>query len=135
MNTLRKLTDKGIRVAAVDGKVKLSGLSSLPPDERDQVIALAAQEKDEILREIATISSWGTHTHLVQWFLSVRATLPTTRFTLWEGQHGSVVWATPAASYESLAREIEKGPAGQYAEEVRSILEQLHNKFGKGDPS
>jgi len=74
---------------------------------------------------------WGTHTPLVQWFLSVKATLPTQRFTLWQGEYGSVIWATPAASYESLAREIEKGPAGPYAEEVRSILEQLYTKFGK----
>jgi len=129
MNALQEISDRGVKVAAFGGKVKLSGLSGLPPGERDEVIALASKEKDEILREIITVP-WGTHAHLVEWFLSVKDTLPRERFTLWKGEYGSVTWATPAASYESLTREIEKGPGGPYAEEVRSILEQLYAKFG-----
>ncbi len=73
---------------------------------------------------------WGDHAPLVEWFLSVKDTLPTERFTLWKGEHGSVTWATPAASYESLTREIDKGPGGEYDAEVRSLLEQLYAKFG-----
>lgn len=80
-------------------------------------------------RETLT-AEWGDHAHLVEWFLSVKDTLPRKRFTLWKGEYGSVTWATPAASYDSLTREIEKGPGGPYAEEVRSILEQIHTKFG-----
>lgn len=106
---------------------KNNDINDNKPAEGISVINVIKSE--EVENEKA--ASWGTHTHLVEWFMSVKATLPTTRFTLWEGEYGSVIWATPAASYENLAREIGKGPTGPYAEEVRSILEQLHNKFGK----
>jgi hypothetical protein len=66
----------------------------------------------------------------VEWFFSAKDTLPRERFTYDRGEGWQVIWATPAASYQNLAAEIEKGPGGQWDAEVRSILEQLHNLFG-----
>ncbi|MBP8649951.1 MAG: hypothetical protein KBI48_04495 [Deltaproteobacteria bacterium] len=108
------------------GKLKLSGLSSLEPDEREQVLTIATRSKEQLL----TILQWGEHAHLVEWFLSVKDTLPRERFTYDQGEGWQVIWMTPAASYQNLAAEIEKGPGGQWDAEVRSILEQLHNLFG-----
>ncbi len=82
--------------------------------------------------ESVKISKWGDHADLIRWFLSVKSSLPTKPFCLWKGEHGSVHWMTPAASYEVLTREIMKGPDGEHGEEVKSILEQLHAKFEEG---
>ncbi|MFY9134421.1 MAG: hypothetical protein WAO51_04375 [Bacillota bacterium] len=76
------------------------------------------------------IDQWGDHAHLVEWFLSVKDSLPRERFIYDQGEGWQVIWATPAASYQNLAAEIEKGPGGQWDAEVRSILEQLHKLFG-----
>lgn len=76
------------------------------------------------------IDQWGEHTHLVEWFLEIRHILPTKPFCYWQGEGCSIHWMTPAASYENLAREIERGPGGKWDEEIRSILEQLHKLFG-----
>jgi len=75
------------------------------------------------------IDQWGDHAHLVEWFLSKKDTLPRERFIYDQGEGWQVIWATPAASYENLAAEIEKGPGNQWDAEVRSILEQLYNRF------
>ncbi len=85
-----------------------------------------------IVREVenSKINQWGEHAHLAEWFLSVKDSLPRERFIYDQGEGWQVIWATPAASYENLAAEIEKGPGGQWDAEVRSILEQLHNLFG-----
>jgi len=80
--------------------------------------------------EILKIEQWGDHARLVEWFFSAKDTLPRERFTYDQGEGWQVIWMTPAASYEHLAVEIEKGPGGQWDTEVRSILEQLHNLFG-----
>ena len=80
--------------------------------------------------EILKIEQWGDHAHLVEWFFSAKDTLPRERFTYDQGEGWQVIWATPAASYQNLAAEIEKGPGGQWDAEVRSILEQLHKLFG-----
>ncbi len=80
--------------------------------------------------EILKIEQWGDHAHLVEWFLSVKDTLPRERFTYDQGEGWQVIWATPAASYQNLSLEIEKGPGGQWGDEVRSILNQLHTLFG-----
>jgi len=126
MNALQELTTRGINVCVSSGKLKLSGLSSLEPDEREQVLTIATRSKEQLL----TILQWGEHAHLVEWFLSVKDTLPRERFTYDRGEGWQVIWATPAASYQNLAAEIEKGPGGQWDAEVRSILEQLHKLFG-----
>jgi hypothetical protein len=76
------------------------------------------------------ILQWGDHAHLVEWFFSAKDSLPRERFTYDQGEGWQVIWMTPAASYQNLAAEIEKGPGGQWDAEVRSILEQLHNLFG-----
>jgi hypothetical protein len=76
------------------------------------------------------ILQWGDHAHLVEWFFSAKDSLPRERFTYDQGEGWQVIWMTPAASYENLAAEIEKGPGGQWDAEVRSILEQLHKLFG-----
>ena len=73
---------------------------------------------------------WGDHAHLVEWFFSAKDSLPRERFTYDRGEGWQVIWMTPAASYQNLAAEIEKGPGGQWDAEVRSILEQLHKLFG-----
>ncbi|MCK9262645.1 MAG: hypothetical protein M0R18_02395 [Deltaproteobacteria bacterium] len=75
------------------------------------------------------IDQWGNHAHLVEWFLQVKDSLPRERFIYDQGDGWQVIWATPAASYENLAAEIEKGPGNQWDAEVRSILEQLYNRF------
>jgi len=80
---------------------------------------------------ILTIDQWGEHAHLVEWFLSVRDSLPCKRFIYDQGEGWQVIWATPAASYQNLAAEIEQGPGCQWDTEVRSILEQLHKLFGE----
>ena len=126
MNALQELTTRGINVCVSSGKLKLSGLSSLEPDEREQVLTIATRSKEQLL----TILQWGDHAHLVEWFFSAKDTLPRERFTYDRGEGWQVIWMTPAASYQNLAAEIEKGPGGQWDAEVRSILEQLHKLFG-----
>jgi len=79
---------------------------------------------------LLTILQWGDHAHLVEWFFSAKDSLPRERFTYDRGEGWQVIWMTPAASYQNLAAEIEKGPGGQWDAEVRSILEQLHKLFG-----
>jgi len=126
MSALCELTGKGIAVKALDGKLKLTGLSSLKPDEREQVLTIATRDKEQLL----VILQWGEHAHLVEWFLYAKDSLPQARFIYAQGEGWQVIWATPAASYENLEAEIVKGPAGQWDAEVRSILEQLHKLFG-----
>jgi len=126
MNALQELTTRGINVCVSSGKLKLSGLSSLEPDEREQVLTIATRSKEQLL----TILQWGDHARLVEWFFSAKDSLPRERFTYDQGEGWQVIWMTPAASYENLAAEIEKGPGGQWDAEVRSILEQLHKLFG-----
>ncbi len=75
---------------------------------------------------------WGEDALLVQWFLSVRDTLPRERFIYDQGEGWQVIWATPTASYQILAAEIEKGPGGKWDAEVRSILERLQEMLGSG---
>ena len=132
MNALKELTTRGIKAKACDGKVKLSGLATLTPDERDHVLNLAMQMKQELLQELSA-NPLGDHAHLVEWFLSVKDTLPLKRFCLWQEDGCSLWWATPAASYQVLSDAIETGPDGPHAPEVRSILELLHSKFGGSD--
>ena len=95
-------------------------------DSRTSVNSVNIVNKGEILK----IEQWGDHAHLAEWFLSVKDSLPRERFIYDQGEGWQVIWATPAASYENLAAEIEKGPGGQWDAEVRSILEQLHKLFG-----
>ncbi len=78
------------------------------------------------------IDQWGNHAPFVEWFLSMKDTLPRERFIYDQGEGWSITWAAPAASYEKLACEIGKGPGGKWDAEVRSILERLHELFGQG---
>ncbi len=77
---------------------------------------------------------WGDHQPLVEWFFSVKSTLPTAPFCLWQEGKCSLWWMTPAASYRELTQGIETGPEGEHAPEVRSILEQLHYLFSEMKP-
>jgi hypothetical protein len=63
-----------------------------------------------------------------------RDTLPRERFIYDRGEGWQIIWATPVASYERLKREIEKGPESPWADEVRSILKQLHRLFKNHRP-
>ncbi|HNY71661.1 MAG TPA: hypothetical protein PKH14_12820 [Syntrophorhabdus sp.] len=89
-----------------------------------------AKEDTRLRQNDRTSNQWGNHAHLVEWFLSKKDTLPRERFIYDQGEGWQVIWATPAASYQNLAAEIEKGPGGQWDAEVRNILEQLHHLFG-----
>jgi len=84
--------------------------------------------------EILKIEQWGDHAHLVEWFFSAKDTLPRERFTYDQGDGWQVIWMTPVASYERLKTEIEKGPESPWADEVRSILKQLHRLFKNHRP-
>lgn len=130
MNALREITTRGIKAEVDDGKVKLSGLLSLPPGERERILTIARQNKQQII----SILRWGDHAPLAEWFLSTRDTLPVEPFEYWRGGRCSVHWMTPVASYQRLAEAIEEGPEGQHAPEVRSILEQLHHLFSEVKP-
>jgi hypothetical protein len=84
--------------------------------------------------DILKTEQWGDHAHLVEWFFSARDTLPRERFTYDQGDGWQVIWMTPVASYERLKTEIEKGPESPWADEVRSILKQLHRLFKNHRP-
>lgn len=131
MNALKCLTEKGLTVRASGKKVKLSGLSSLPSTEREQILKLASQRKEELLLELS-ILEWGEHAPLVRWFIENKLTLPTESFCLWRDGKCSLWWMHPVAMYQQLFHGILEGPDFEYADELVSILNQLKAKFGKG---
>lgn len=72
-------------------------------------------------------AAYGFHGHAA----ITREFCPKERFIFDQGKGSQVIWATPAASYENLAVEIEKGSGDPWDAEVRSILEQLYKLFGR----
>lgn len=126
MNVLQELTARGIKVQAVGNNIKLSGLSSLKPDDREQVIALARGSKEELL----TILQWGDHAVLVEWFIREKDNLPRERFLYHKDNMCTSWWADPVPLYEKLVRLIEKGPDGINGSSAKSQLKQLYNLFG-----
>lgn len=130
MSALCELTEKGIAVKALDGKLKLTGLSSLKPDEREQVLNIATRDKEQLL----VILQWGKHAHLVEWFTDNVHLLTVKPYKLCEGEGWSLYYATPAASYRRILDAIKQGPGGEHAQDntLYGVLSDLYAKFGGG---
>jgi len=130
MSALCELTEKGIAVKALDGKLKLTGLSSLKPDEREQVLNIATRDKAQLL----VILQWGKHAHLVEWFTENVHRLPIKPYKLCEGDGWSIHYMTPRSSYQHILKAIEQGPEGEHAQDgtLYGVLSDLYAKFGGG---
>jgi len=149
--SVARCTYIGMQHATNEADHATGNATTVQQGQREELVALARKvlQRSSVCNEHATTlknyetgnattihakDTWGEHAHLVDWFLRVKDSLPTERFTYAQGDSWSITWATPEASYKILAREIEKGPDGERGEEVRSILEQLYTIFSGNLP-
>jgi|APSaa5957512622_1039677.scaffolds.fasta_scaffold74239_2 hypothetical protein len=116
MKALTLLSNYGIRTEAIGNDIKLFGLPKLPDVKRQQIIALAKQYKNAILKELqemelsaVQVQQWSQEDkELIAWFLSGKHSFPLEPFILSKG----VYVANPETLYRSLSNDIEQGSEG-----------------------